>query len=172
MQKLANGDRDVHPNFSRSVLEYPDIFIESSDYRSQLAPYRERFAEEQIKIVFFEDFRNDQSESIKQLLSFLEVNADVPDCDQELHLNVSEGKLVFDSKLILLRRAQWLAPAKRLLPDGWKQSIAERFFRRRMSERPVWDPDVKQLVTKRLRDSSERLCRDCGKPEDFWGWDE
>lgn len=171
MQKRANGSTDTDPDFNRAIVDRPDIFIESTDYLAQLRPYRDRFPLSRFRIAFFEDLRRDQHAVMREIFSFLDVDPDAMSEDAGLHVNPSEGKLVFTPSLIRIRRAKWLWPLKRLLPDDTKQRLAERFFRKPMSGRPEWSDDVRRMVLDRLVEPSRTLLGECGKPVDFWELD-
>ncbi len=172
MQKIANGSRETHFDFNLAIQERPDIFIHSTNYLAQLEPYFQRFSEDQIQIVFFEDFKKDPAMVMRQIFSFLEVDPDRIDNASHQHLNPSEGKIVYSSLLIRIRRAGWLKPLKKLLSDGAKQRMADRFFRRVQDGRPEWSALTKQLVQDSLARDSRALCQKYGKPADFWNLSE
>jgi len=168
MQMRSNGSIDAHPNFNEAVLSRPDIFVDSTNYQSQLAVYRDLFPPSQIHVVFYEDFRHDATATMKRIFEFLEVRSDVELSEQKSHLNASEGKLVFSDGFMRIRRAKYLQPLKKLLPDHWKQKMAERFFRVPMSGRPVWREGTRAFVTERLLKDSRELLVANGKPMSYW----
>ena len=54
------------------------LYSEHVRYVEQLRRYREAFSPEQMLVLVYDDFRNDNDATVRQVLRFLEVDADVP----------------------------------------------------------------------------------------------
>src|SRR5262249_24539009 len=70
------------------LLSHPDV-LDTSRYWRQISAYREHFPDEQILVLFFEDFVEDPSAILKRCFEFLGVDPSLGPTDLNLIVNAS-----------------------------------------------------------------------------------
>ncbi len=72
-EKLWLTDQDALSNKNKIVYR---TYIEGSMYAEQVRSYRQRFPNDQIKIILLEDLKNDFNKTMQELFAFIGVNED------------------------------------------------------------------------------------------------
>lgn len=171
MQKRRNGD-DVHYEFNQALRLSPELLVDTSDYWSELDEYRRCYPDEQIRIVFAEEFRSSPETVIRQVFDFLDIGVQQLVLDSDFNSNVSEGALTYTKTVDLLKENPVMAAFFKFLPAGIKAPIKRALFRRRLHGRPIWDPRTRAWVVNRLGKNNEKFLHYAGKESSFWSLDE
>lgn len=165
--QLHGGPRKPAGTLAKAVAEEPGLFIDAMNGWHEINRYRERFADDQILVVFFEDFRLDPEPVLRQCLDFLEVPNDTSGIELAAHLNPGEEHRRAMTPLAVARRSSLFRGAIRLVPDRLRRPLRDRLLIP-PPPRPAWDAETRKFVVNALREDTERFLEFCGKPRDFW----
>lgn len=154
-----------------AVRAHPDL-ITIGCYWSHLSVYREYFPDDQILVVFLEDFARDPETEMFRILKHIGVEPTVPD-SVDRKRNSTKAR----------RRAKAVGDVERLIPGMRRlkpyvpEPVRELALRVLVSwKRPEpsvrWDAWSLRYVTERVRDDVEKLLAHFGKPMDFWELDD
>jgi hypothetical protein len=153
---------------ANALRELPAL-LEDSRYWTRLQPFRQRFSDEQILVVFLEDLQRDAKHELARCYRFLGVDAHFQNPSVGIRLN-SELEKRYDSRLLRYLRTNphtGFKLARIPLP------LQERLFsavgmRPRFSGPITWEPGVREQVIKTLGDDIRNFLNYCGKPADYW----
>jgi len=169
------GDETVHANFDRALRLNHDWLVESTKYWQQLERYRRFFPDEQILVLFFEDFIADRQSVLSRTFEFLGVDAEAPIDVSISHLNRSSDKRIRRRSVSMLRAIPGIGlaynAAKMLMPESFRVAIRNHVLNAPVTERPRWKPESQLQIVKELRGDCERFLDYCGKPHDYWDID-
>jgi len=75
---------------------YTTIIVNGGFYYEQVKRYLETFGNQQVKIIFFEEFIKDPKKIVKELLKFLGVDGEPPESIQTVHneFTIPRGKII------------------------------------------------------------------------------
>lgn len=169
IQVRVQGGDDVPPSLDKTVQQMPDQFVGQSRYWHNLAPFRERFAEDQIFIGFMEDLNADPDTFYGSLCDFLQISP--MKLQKELRANPSAGKRVPSRLYTIINRLPFIGTIKKFLPKGLRASVKKHALSKPASARPEFSADVKRQLIAELSQDSASLLRHCGKPAGFWKFD-
>lgn len=159
------------PGPLKQALErYPDL-VTIGAYWSHLSTYRRHFSDEQILVVFLEDFAENPGREMIRILRHLGVEPRVPD-------SVGRRRNSIEAR----RRAEAVGDIERLIPGvrclepyvpGPLRELALRTLASWKRPEPAlrWDAQSLGHVADRLREDADQLLRHLGKPTDFWDLD-
>ena len=179
VERLLSSYREMHHSGHLFGLECPFSLAEALDALPRLladsffwrrsAPYRELFAPEQIKVIFFEDLRADPAGTLAHACRHIGVDpAGLPLPDGMLHLNVGEHKLRDTRVLRWLKRRPLMGRWLRAMPPVRRDRVLHALALRREIGQLAWPPDLLARVRDALSDDARQFLRHYGKPEDFW----
>ncbi|MHC4822384.1 MAG: sulfotransferase domain-containing protein [Planctomycetota bacterium] len=162
----------VDSSFNRAVRLQSDALISSSNYLRELDRYRQGFPDEQIHVVFFEDFIADQQATMHRCFEFLEVDPDLHVPEEDAHLNPYGVYRVLREPL----RRFWAVPRRRRisaaivdrLPRPLCQRFSQMFLRVRLRERPTWDDETRAWALDQLRDDLQVFLERHADGRDLW----
>jgi hypothetical protein len=157
-------------SINEAVERFPRL-IEMSLYWRQLSAYRDHFPDEQIKVLFLEDLKNDQHEFLRQCGNFLGVDADAFNREAAATpMNRTEDRRTDTRTLMQIRQWSGFWKLKDHVPQ-WLKTPVRRLLRTDGKVYPQWDEQVLRRVRERVVPDAERLLDYCGKPADFWKFD-
>ncbi|HEX5447255.1 MAG TPA: sulfotransferase domain-containing protein [Pirellulales bacterium] len=148
-------------------LEDPGL-VDPSRYWAQISAYRRYFADEQMLVLFFDDFKADPRRFLERCFQFIGVNSSfVPEglCQRR---NTSETHQSDAPVLKALRRLPTFSTAVRVLPEHWRAAIRRRWFTRGACGRPAWSEDLRRKVLWQISDDIRTFLYFYGKPLDHW----
>lgn len=155
---------------ARAVTREDTMLVTQGMYWRNLSHYRSEFAEEQILVVFLEDFAESPREELDRCFAHLGVGSDV---DLEEPGRPRNSSSDFRRDLMVgrwLREIGLVELAREVLPDAiftWGKALLTRPDRYSVR----WDPEVKEQVVRNLAGDARRFLEYCGKPADFWALD-
>jgi len=140
--------------------------LRTSMYWYQISAYRDHFPDEQIKVVFFEDFRRDPVGTFRDYAAFLGIDPDFkPDRAGEAR---NKGDLTTDTRsLSWLRRLPGFGSLNRAAPQ-WLRSPFKKFMLKKHDQRPQWTDSARQRALDLIQDDITRFLHWTNKPRDFW----
>lgn len=168
IQKRSHGGEDVHFDFNTAVRVNQDWLVDGSNYWQQLNAFRQRFSDDQILILFYEDFKADPSAVMRHCFSFLGVDPDIPLNRPEHRVNPTSEKQVPKKSLSKLRAFPLYRLVSQLIPASVRTSFRKKFFFEKVQGRPEWHPDTRNWAIEVLESDTQQFLQYCGKPADFW----
>ncbi len=168
IEKRSNAGDPVHRDFNHALKVNRHWFVDSSNYLAQLDPFREIYSDENIHVVFYEDFKEDPAAVMRGCFEFLGVDPEIAIPNAGGHLNRSEGKRVPGTVLSRLQSVPGYRKVARRFPRELRQRVARRYFFKEMKCRPVWNSESREWVGDLLRDDLRNFLVRYGKPADFW----
>jgi hypothetical protein len=156
----------VPASFSEAVRCVPH-FIDSSLYWKQIDAYRAHFPDDQILVLFFEDFKADPAPLLSPCFEFLGVG--VPDriVTTNEPRNVSAGKRQDTRLLSVARRLHGFDSTRDVLPGSFRR-VMRRVFKRTIKGRPQWDAATRRWVLDQIGEDARTFLKVYDKPADFW----
>jgi hypothetical protein len=153
-----------------AVKAVPQL-IEMSLYWRQISRYRRFFDDDQIKVLFLEDMKDDPRSFFRDCARFLEVDPDGFDFDEAATPKNQTADKRTDTRLTM-RLRQWSGfwTLKNLTPDPVVR-LAERVLRTDDKVTPDWTPDVRRRVEQRIAPDAAKMLDYCGRPADLWTFD-
>ena len=164
---LSDGNVNGFLGFEHTLYK-TERLIDPSLYWKQLTEYRRYFADEQIRVGFFEDFIADERAELRACLSFLGVDPFVDIAvDDEEDRNASEGKRQRLALVDAFRTLPGYERVKRFIPQSLKTLFTDRINRPIPMTSP-WTPESLQWTVSRIADDSAALLEYAGLSEDYW----
>lgn len=153
------------------ALTYDDMsLIRLGMYWRNLSHYRDRFNEDQILVVFLEDFADSPAEEMKRCFSHIGVDPSVKLKDPHRPRFSSSEMREDRFGGSWLRKLGVVEFAREVFsPEMFK--AGKSIFTRPDHYTIEWDPTVKQRVANKLADDARKFLEYCGKPEDYWKLD-
>jgi hypothetical protein len=166
------GDERADSDFNRALKSSREWLVDSSNYWLELEHYRQYFPEEQIKVVFFEDFVRDWRSVVSECCAFLGVDP-LAEVDASVaFLNRSADKRVRRKSVSLFRKLPGIegaiAVARRVLPEALRAPIRRYLLNAPVRARPQWTAESHRWVLEQLQEDTERFLTFYGKRGDFW----
>ncbi len=137
-EKLWLTDQDALNNKNKIVYR---TYIEGSMYAEQLKYYRERFPENQIKIILIEDLKSNFQKTIQELFAFIGVNEDFSAIKKEA---VNKHKKVRLKPLFNLFGKSRVKNVKKYLP-AFIQNLLKPVLRTE-EKKPELSPEDRQFA--------------------------
>jgi len=154
-------------NFRKAIFYYPP-FLEASKYWTHIQNYRKYFPDENIKIIFFDDFVSNSKNVMQDLACFLGLHPfnDVKlDAEQK---NSSTGKTVASPFYYFLKNFPIInALSKKFIPEGAKKFVSNKLTLPVPSD-PHLNDDTKAEIRNRLESEIQALFSYTDKPSNYW----
>lgn len=166
-ENIYQGMRNAM-TFERSLREQPDIYIASTNYYRQIQHYRKFFPDEQILVLFFEEFKEKPDDILVQCFKFLGLRSDASIPSSVTPRNVSQEKRADAELLLRLRSSPLAGMAKNLVPSRLRSIIMRRFMRREMPASAPWTDELKSLVYSALADDLCGFLSQYDRPHSMW----
>lgn len=155
---------------SHSISEAVDrnaSLISFGLYWRHLSVYREAFPDDQILVVFLEDFADDPHRKLAEIYRHVGVDSTyVPD-DPCRERNAASDYREDGALASALRQVPGFRALKERVPD-WAVALTKHTLTTDFEATPDWDPDALELVRSYFRHDTRRLLEYCGKPAAYW----
>ncbi|NER28093.1 MAG: sulfotransferase domain-containing protein [Symploca sp. SIO1C4] len=162
-EHVRDGDRI--PEFNIAVREWRPL-IDSSLYWQQINQFRRYFSDEQIAIIFFEDFLADPKTVLKHCFEFLGVNPtyNIPNADKNYN---PRSKMLRDGAIWFALRRTKFGLAARRLPQPVK-NVFRKFLRKKMDFAPIWEETTLKWTVDLIEKDARQFLKHAGRDESFW----
>ena len=168
--------------FESQIKVGPASIVEMGFYREQLARWLDYFPREQVKIIVYENLKEQPGEAIRDLLDFLDVEGDLP-ADKLAHReHVAKVPRSLTLQLVINHAGLWTGRPVgwrhlvRPPRSGWRRGadrVLNRLTRMNLGERP-YPPmagEIRERLTDLYRHENDGLGRMVGiDVEAKWGW--
>jgi len=141
--------------------------VDASRYWKQLSYYRRDFSDEQILILFFEDFKQSPEDVLRACFEFLEVDTGVHVEQSNRVENASWGKLGESAFSVWARHNPKMRQLGQLFPKFLRQTVRS-VGRRKITQRPEWDAATLEWVLYEIAADAAEFLHFAGKPGDYW----
>lgn len=160
----AEGIKRLRP-FEESIRD--GGFIAHSLYWTQISAFRERFCDDQILNLFFEDMIREPRSVLEVAFRFIGVDTERGDGDHLGWVNASANYQVDRASMRLLRKIPAFARLRSSVPGGLRSSVGS-LLKHRVDRDVQWNTEIRDWVIGQIRDDVRKYLEYCGKPADFW----
>ena len=157
----------ISPNFNKAVKQRPHVFVTPSNYLNQLQHYRKYFSDDQILVLFFEDFVKNPDQELKKCFEFIGADSNVTIPGSNEKMNSSEDLLLINPLLDYIRSIPGFHSIMKFFPKNWKDPVIERFFYMKNNNHQ-WEKETKHWVREQLKEDTIKFLKRYKKLSDFW----
>jgi len=163
LHRIAAG-LDISP-FAEALKKCPHI-VDTSLYWKQISRYRDFYPDENLLLLFFEDFVRNPHDTIKRACRFLGVNPELATADPEQPKHITSDVLTDGAVIRLIRKLPGAHALRNLAPEVERNVTTK--LRKPPPNRPKWPPELRREVIRQLADDTAMFLKFCGKPSDYW----
>lgn len=162
--KFSTLNQDVRKKYLKPNL------IDASNYWFQISAYRDHFSDDQILILFFEDFIIKPKQVVRQCFDFLNLDHRVTLFKPQVARNAANKRL----ERPILKSIRSLSIFERFFsktPASLKSWVKNSFFLGPNPPArgiPQWDPDTRKWVIAQLIADTSIFLNFYGKEENYW----
>lgn len=167
--KMRNHEGWSSDSINDAVREQPTL-VTHGMYWSNLKEYVSLFPDEQLLVIFLEDFARNPGYELRRCFRYLGVDDTVIIEDIHKPRNESSGFRKERSFISAMKKVSLLKRIKDMLPLNVREKIKNILMSRRNYE-IEWDEDLKREVAGSLKKDAEVFLKRYGKPADFWDFD-
>lgn len=183
-KRLESVFREAHDNghmsgvhvsndLAKAMKQHP-FMVEETKYFSRTEVLRSTLPTENILYLCLEDLQNQQSDTLRRCLEFLQVNPDLELADEQTELNKGSGKQYDTWVARVVRQNAALATTYRtlvqpLFNDKMQQALIKLIRRDFANKEIVWQPKFRAHFIETMRPEVQAYLKLCDKPSDFWG---
>lgn len=165
---LRSRENNETRSFNIAIRERPE-YLDNSRYCRQIDWYRAHFSDDQILVLFFEDFRRDPRAVLRCCFEFLQVDPSVEIEGVTAARHASSSLRVDRPILTPLRRLPFFREIRDAVPDRLRHGLW-RVFKRPIDPRPEWDEDVRRWAIGQLLDDSRAFLERYRPRDGWWRW--
>lgn len=158
-------DGNEHRSFSEAIDDYKDKGFDADGIRH----YVDHFGEDQVKILFFDDLKNDLESFLFDIYDFLDVENVLP---EDLTIANKSGDVKSPLLRNFLRSGSFFARAVkfpfRIIPDQWRYGIKQQLMQLNMNEKEKMEEPEKAFLTDYYRDEIAELETLTGRDLESW----
>jgi len=149
--------------------KYHHTYLDNFKFDYQLGQYRQVFPEDQIKVLFLEDWAKNPALECRKLCDFLNIDFDSLDRSTLSGSNKADQKTTHKKWLRVLSENRYLEPLRKLLPSKIKYAVGSAFGTDPIKyPKPEISPEYKKHIIDYIKDDAKTFLKRYGKPEDFW----
>lgn len=167
--KMRRHEEWTPESINAAVKEQPTLVTHGMYWRN-LEEYANLFPDDQILVVFLEDFGSNPQKELQRCFRHLGVDESVVIDDIQKPRNQSRNFRKDGSIVSILRNMGILDRLKGMLPDNAKEVLKDMLMKEQKFE-IAWDQDLKREISCELKKDAEVFLKKFGKPEDFWVFD-
>lgn len=163
---IAHGDRPLVPREVDAELRWQRLLLTQGAYWSNLSEYRRLFTDDQILVVFLEDFSRSPQSELARCFEHLGVDPRaVPTEVRALNRGEDHRR---DGTIARFVRERLPFQQLRAMTPEWAVRMAKSVLTTAAVARVEWDPRVRREAAEWFSDDSRRFLEFYGKPADFW----
>ena len=151
------------------ALEQNPAYLDITRYAFQLERYLEHFPREQILVVSSEQLRTERERTLRDILEFIDVTADVDDIARRPERNRSIDRSVPTRTYNALHRRLARTRLRSMLSTPVRRRARRLLSRRAAPEHFAVPPDLEAEIWAALQDDLVRLRELVGPEMDLWG---
>lgn len=131
-----------------SIFKDPS-YINRTRYYLQIRPYLEKFGHEQVLLLTFEEFINNQATVCQRIADFLSIDYPFQKENKIIHANISVGKSKENIIIDQIKSNQSFQLIKNLLPNNfktWAYRNIRNLTNKKIDQRPVISENYKEII--------------------------
>ncbi len=158
-------------DLEKTLREFPNI-IDDTSYWSRLKPWRKKFGDDRIHILFFEDLIRDQQNELEKCFDFLGVDSSVQISGSDRKLNPGSKKCYDTDLMRWIRTHSASAKAYQWAPRKIRRSMDQNtLFRKPFDKAIEWSPSALQYTMDKVESEAKSFLEFAGKPADYWDFE-
>ncbi len=163
---------ELYTDFNSQILSYPckKRFVDRSKYWFQISAYREWFPDEQIKILFFDEFVVSPLAVLNQCTDFLGVNRWQGYSNPEKARNAAP--VVRNQTGFALRALKSIPDCsfiRKIMPSKLRNTLQQKDVPHNPADTsPKWHPEIHKKVVAEISEDVHSFLSYAGKPLDYW----
>ena len=151
-------------------LRTEPVHADKNMYLRTYERYVERFGEDRLMVLFYDDLRADTAGLLRSVCEFLGVDPDFPfDTSQQHGQSAQARKFLFG--LGALRRTTLYADLSLALPGGMKNALRSVLSRSHEVRRPIWSHEDRDWFRSRYEAPSRAFLERVGRDPGQWTWE-
>lgn len=139
-------------------------------YWKHLQTYRKNFPDEQLLVIFLEDFAEHPGRELRRILRHIGVDPSPAPDDPDRRRNATEQYRKKGTLAALIRRFPGYDRLRQTVPERIVE-LSKSVLTDEFNPSPDWDGEALSLVRDYFREDSRKLLRHCGKSPEFWDLD-
>ena len=151
-------------NFNEAIRTYP-TFLNGSKYWSIYKAYAAVFPESQIKVLLYEDLKENPRIFYSSLFKFLDLSTPDDLC-VNIKVNVGAGKRSTSGLYLKLKNSILGSFARNVLPGMGKK--LKPIFSKKIKITNAMRAETQELVREQLLEESEMILKHCGRTKAYW----
>ncbi len=166
--RMMRYERRASGSIKKALEESPAL-LDWGFYWRSLEAYRALFPDEQILVVFFEDFVRDPRQELRRICAHIgaDPSFDFEAADPNRARLASKDLGHYGRVASILKDTLAVRALKPLLPAKAIQ-WAKRMLVRQETFEVEWEPSIRREVVELYAEDTAKLLEHCGKPTDFW----
>jgi hypothetical protein len=137
-------------------------------YDHQIAPYFEFFPPENVMLLVMEEYVRDQAGTLDRLARFLDVGPLPAHAVDTSARHRSVGVEYGTYRLRKLHGSRWFLALRLLFPRRLRAAVKQRWFKRRLDEKPEFPPELRRRLWERLEPEVAGIEARLGRRLDVW----
>lgn len=172
-QNPTHGWDDAKPSAENKTR----VWLNALHFEGQVNNYLRVFPEEQVKVMFLEDWKADRDREARGLCEFLGLDFDKLPSVKPKAVNRADERIQTLPLFKILGDSKTLAPVRHLLPMKLRKKLRLALFRSPFGSRKLVYPDLtmspsfRDSLLRYLKTKSASFLRSQGKSETFWDFD-
>jgi hypothetical protein len=164
-------DSKMPLDFNRAVLEYPH-FLPVCKYWQHLNVYLNYFPDEQIMVLFLEDFKCDTAGVLNKCFDFLGVGTDMLKSNGTKPQNIGGKKTMENPLYESFKSIRLFQLYGKFVPRFLRNAVYSTIGTQKVPSRIRWNEKTILTVKRELQDDMDAFLDYADKPRTFWNLDQ
>lgn len=155
-------------SFGKAIFEYPHL-LKTTMYYQNLSEFLKYFDENQIKILFYEDFKRNGQESVQSIFEFLGIDTGFVPNGIDKPKNVGATKKMAHPSLKKIANILSRFPGFTSVNNFNRGiSMIAKYYPKTKQIEPQWSFETKQKFLSYVKDDSTKILDYANKSHDIW----
>ncbi len=168
--------KNPHLKFNEFVhdKDFNPWHLDRSRYLFQISAYLDYFPDEQLLVVFYEDFQRDTQGTLKKCFEFIGVDPEVEISDIcKYHTPQPQSTIELKSSFNFIRKLPGYGRIRDMFPGQVREKVVTSTgFKKEVAvPSPDWTPDTLKWMIDKLGEEAREFLHYYNKPLDFWPFD-
>jgi len=156
-------------DFKKAVFDYP-AFLDACRYWFQISGYKEFYLDDQIKIIFFEDFISSPEAVFKEVFSFLNIK-DFDISNLQKQHNKSSGKKMMNPKIQSIIDSTFVQRIKDFRFLTKLKNYAKKIVYKEVPSDIEIDEELKSEILEELEEDMNKILNYANKDTSYWSFE-
>lgn len=170
--RMGAWENPNYPSFNKALRDPSQMpaLVDRSKYWFQINAYRDYFPDDQILVLFLDDFKRDLNGVLNKCYEFIGVDPELPTNqirDTDKFCNTSAQRNKPSPLLTQLRQIPMVKQVGQILPKSFRAEI-KNSLTNKSPEPPQWQLDNRKWAIEQLIEDTHSFLKFYNKPIDFW----